>query len=328
MEINIATGFNNSVKKLKTINSWAPRALFLLVSLQRCNRTREKAEEIFHILYGQDIFKVVIVLLNPQGNFSFNVYAMPPYLSETGKSPLSDICKNGIFSYGRKFEYNDLPVSRGKIKYAIRAKYFPWSPFTIMSKNSNRLNQDRPGFEVNLLNSFSKYINVSIAYEPIEFHQTRGDCFDNGSCINEFKDLYEKRYEVLIGGYTPYYEQMLYFRDVATANIEHEVDVVSIPPDADPQTDEEDFDENNLEGVENIFPTDVVGEIELQHINSSDKKKQKLKFQDEFIEVDDSVATIGTKCQQYVKQNNSMRTQEEGTDKENNKNENNNQISS
>lgn len=52
--------------------------------------------------------------------------------------------------------------------------------------------------------------------------------------------------------------------------MEHEVDIVIIPPDADRQTDEE--DENDLEGAENIFPTYIAGEIELQHINSSDEE--------------------------------------------------------
>ncbi|KAF5279107.1 hypothetical protein FQA39_LY05785 [Lamprigera yunnana] len=58
---------------------------------------------------------------------------------------------------------------------------------------------------------------------------------------------------------------------MSPSNVQHEVDIDIIPPDADPQIDEEDFDKQSLDGEENIFPTDVAGEIELQHINSNDE---------------------------------------------------------
>ncbi|CAG9833314.1 unnamed protein product [Diabrotica balteata] len=62
-------------------------------------------------------------------------------------------------------------------------------------------------------------------------------------------------------------------QDDATATIEHELDTVIIPPDADPQTDEEELDKNNLEVVKYIFSIVVIGEIELQHINRSNEKE-------------------------------------------------------
>lgn len=53
--------------------------------------------------------------------------------------------------------------------------------------------------------------------------------------------------------------------EVASSSTSNEVDIVIIPPDIDSQTDEEYFDENDLQ-----MPSDVAGEIELWQVSNSD----------------------------------------------------------
>ncbi|CAG9839866.1 unnamed protein product [Diabrotica balteata] len=145
------------------------------------------------------------MLPNPQCNSSFNIYSESPYFISTRQTYLSVICRDGIFFQAKELSH----IPKRKSKWTVRVIYFPRAPFTITSNNT--LNHDRPGLEVQLLNSFAKYINVQMTYTPTKLNHSRGHCYVNGILTNEFKDLYKNRYDVLIGGYTAYYERMLYF---------------------------------------------------------------------------------------------------------------------
>ncbi|KAB0803076.1 hypothetical protein PPYR_00046 [Photinus pyralis] len=54
--------------------------------------------------------------------------------------------------------------------------------------------------------------------------------------------------------------------DISSSDNQNEIDIVIIPPNVDEQTDEEEFDDNNIQ--EFSMPNDVAGEIELQHMDS------------------------------------------------------------
>uniref|UniRef100_A0A6P7GIB6 Uncharacterized protein LOC114338516 n=1 Tax=Diabrotica virgifera virgifera TaxID=50390 RepID=A0A6P7GIB6_DIAVI len=209
IEMNSLQELTISIKKLKKLYSWDTKANFLILSHQSFNKTNEKADEIFNILWGEDINKAVIILLNAHANFSFNVYSRSPFVSQTGQSPVSDTCTGGVFRKGRKLYHNFFPTR--KSDWAVRVRYFPWPPYAIVSDKNNTLNSKCPGFEVDLLNSLSEYSNVDISFEPTGINQPRGDCWSNGTLTREFQDLFEKQYDILIGSYAVSYERMLYF---------------------------------------------------------------------------------------------------------------------
>lgn len=59
--------------------------------------------------------------------------------------------------------------------------------------------------------------------------------------------------------------------DVASTSSHNVIDIVVIPPDADPQTDDEEFDDNYIQEEPYFMPDDVAGGIELQHISSENE---------------------------------------------------------
>ncbi|KAK4872386.1 hypothetical protein RN001_014415 [Aquatica leii] len=111
----------------------------------------------------------------------------------------------------------------------------------------------------------SEELFKKIGFCQIEYEQHDNLVFLSEDC------LFEKFYELAPPKmYERNYSYLEALEDVATTSAQHEVDIVIISPDADPQTDEIDLDENNIKSETNLFSTDVSGEIELQYINSSD----------------------------------------------------------
>ncbi|KAF5288202.1 hypothetical protein FQA39_LY03970 [Lamprigera yunnana] len=121
----------------------------------------------------------------------------------------------------------------------------PWDISCVPKIKRQHANRDR--FRV-----YKKTIEVSMATKKSNTKWRKGK-----GKRNSIK-FYGKKYAAL--------------EDVATSSVQHDVDIIIIPPDVDSQIDEEGFDEQSLDGEENIFPTDSAEVIDLQHINSSDEE--------------------------------------------------------
>lgn len=154
------------------------------------------AADICEYLFSENIRKAQILIQDNAQTSIQKIYFCKNYPRNRSGFESWGLCSNGIILSSSKTTMWQRPK-----KSIIKTNYVLTSPYAInlenMSVHTSDYYDSRYGAEVNMINGFAKWINMSVKYYRSEVY---GDIFINGTSAGNFLQLQKGLFDMTIGG--------------------------------------------------------------------------------------------------------------------------------
>ncbi|KAI2473912.1 Ionotropic receptor 115 [Diabrotica virgifera virgifera] len=203
IEMSSISKFKDIICMIIDLPCWNPLSKFLVVSYETFKNASDLANDLIHFLWEKDITKTAILLPREDDQSSIDAYTTSTFRRD---SFFTNSCKNGSFLTQEMLYKKILPRLSST---PIKIKYYPWPP-SVITKN-NIFDVDRPGIEGKVINTIIRRLKVNVTYTSLSTKYPKGSVYPNRTLVREFIDLFEKRYDVLAGGYVSTLQRIEFF---------------------------------------------------------------------------------------------------------------------
>ncbi|KAI2473913.1 Ionotropic receptor 116 [Diabrotica virgifera virgifera] len=203
IEMSSVNSFKEIIERSKLLPTWNPKANFLIVSFTAFENSKVIANKVFTLLWKEDIVPIAVLLLDQNNTKDFNIFTKSFFYDLNVDVPTTTLC--GRLAKGTVLSKNKLKKNTFR---TVRAKLYPFPPFVIYDDN---LNVKISGIEIKLLEILSQALKLTIEYSLSDPSCPKGEAYNNGTITREFKELFDKKYDLIFGGYATSYGRILYF---------------------------------------------------------------------------------------------------------------------
>ncbi|KAI2473910.1 Ionotropic receptor 113 [Diabrotica virgifera virgifera] len=203
IEMSSISKFKDILCMIIDLPSWNPLSKLLVVSYETFRNASDLASDLIYFLWKKGVRKTAILLPREDDQSSIDAYTTSTFRHD---SFFTNSCKHGYFLTQGMLYKNILPrLSSAPIKI----KYYPWPP-SVITKNKI-VDVDRPGIEAKVITTVAERLKVNVTYTSLSTKYPKGTVYANKTLVREFIDLFEKRYDVLAGGYVSTLQRIEFF---------------------------------------------------------------------------------------------------------------------
>ncbi|KAI2473936.1 Ionotropic receptor 112 [Diabrotica virgifera virgifera] len=215
IEFTVLKELRKTVLNIKRFLFGNERRQYVLVfSTEAVKHPKKIADKIFQLFLEVGIRYTRVLLIDEEHLNSFRLYCYS-FFRPNDSSSMEYSCENGKTSNTTILLYDGVSAAIRE-RYTIQTRFQPIPPFIIMENNT--VNPDNPGMEMLLMNTLAEQFKLKINHAAISHPLVtstnspgRGNVFLNGTATGGFKELYDKKIDIIFGSFFQTYERMLYF---------------------------------------------------------------------------------------------------------------------
>lgn len=204
---NLQELFNKTI--LNNFFLWSPRAKYVFY----IHKTFHESiiHEFVQLLWYHYMVNSVILVPQTDYNNQINMYTFNPYSScgKTISTEITNICTNGFFQNELKL-FKKIPYVLNGCTIKVRAQI--WAPLVYYERkfSMNETLNITEGIEVQMMNTLTKFLNLTPEYYSSTFQFDWGIVNRNGSASGAMKLLMDRKVDLAIGGFGAVTERRMY----------------------------------------------------------------------------------------------------------------------
>ncbi|KAI2473934.1 Ionotropic receptor 110 [Diabrotica virgifera virgifera] len=213
VEFTVLKELRKTILNIKRFLFVDERTSVFVFSTEAVKHPKKIADKVFQLLLEEWIKYTIVLLVDEEQLSSFRIYSYSFFFDSL---LLKYSCENGKTSNRAIVLYDGVSAAI-KERYTIQTRFQPIPPFIITDNNT--VNPDNPGMEMLLMNTLAEQLNLKINHTSISHSSVIstnklvniGNVYPNGTATREFKELSDKKIDIIFGSFFQTYERMLYF---------------------------------------------------------------------------------------------------------------------